>query len=246
MLKTHEGELMKQFSIRQAFVGGYHDVIRNLGLFLLAYGIRGALWFGGITVMIAALGSRAVLSQEASEFFPPITFSLPSIEQLQSAELYTLLMSAIMFLVLQIIDSFLMLGLTKMAISITKKNKGTISQLWSSSFRMFFHMGVLTFVYSVMVFFGTLFFIIPGLLIATAYSLSFIYLIDRDAKPLESLAASRALTKNELLKMIAFYIISAVINFIGMIPFGLGTLFTGPLTLCAQVSVYLALSGQRS
>jgi uncharacterized membrane protein len=237
---------MKQFSIRLAFIEGYRDVIRNLGLFLLAYGIRGALWFVGIMTMVGVVGSKALLSQETSDLFPPIAFSLPSIEQLQSAELYTLLMSGIMFLVLQVLDSFLMLGLTKMAISITKKNKATISQLWSSSFHMFFHMAILTFVYSLLVFFGTLFFIIPGLLVATAYSLSFIYLIDRDAKPLESLTASRALTKSALLKMIAFYILSAVINFIGMIPFGLGTLFTGPLTLCAQVSVYLTLSKARS
>lgn len=235
---------MKHFSIRHAYVDAYHLVIRHFGLFLLAYGLRAVFWLGGLLLVYRTVGSKDIMVGEVGDVFSPIPFSLPSLEQLQSAELNTLLVTAIITGILMVVDSFFVLGLIKMTLGLVRRGKSSITELWSSSLSLLFRVAILTLIYQLLVAVGLICFVIPGIIVAAAYSLSFMYLIDHDAKPFEALSGSMSLTKNNILHIIAFFIVSAIINGIGMIPFGLGTLFTGPLTLSAQVYVYRALSGR--
>jgi len=233
---------MKHFSLSTTFVQGYYLTIQNFGLFLAAYGLRAALWIVGVVVLFRYGATSHLVVEDVHDVFSPIPFSLPSLEQLQSAELHTLITTALITGIMMVLDSFFVLGLNKMALRLTTQGTSSLSELWSSSLSLFIRMAVLNLIYGFMVAIGTLCFIIPGILVAALYSFSFIYLIDHDAQPLQALSGSRRLTRGNVLHIIAFFILSALINFVGMIPFGLGTLFTGPLTLCAQIVAYRTLS----
>jgi uncharacterized membrane protein len=238
---------VSNFTITQALRAGFSHTISHFGLFFVVYVVRALMGLVSLVSLLAALHGREMvtlllrgLTSGAVTALP--TPSMPAMEQFHSFDVLTLAVAALTFGIVIIIDSFFVLGLTKIGLDINDTGASTITRLWWASPRMFFNNALLTLIFNILVFAGTLLFIIPGIIIGTILSFSFIYLVDKDATCIQSLKASVAYTKGKRVQLFAFYAILGFINLIGSIPFGLGVIFTGPFSLCAQVWVYRQLT----
>jgi uncharacterized membrane protein len=240
---------VKQFSISQAMSVGFMNTINNFGLFLFVYFLRAFVGALSLVGLLMALHGHDILSMLFRGLTSRVPSALPAptmpvMEQFQSLDFLTLGMAVTTISLLVVIDSFFVLGLTKIGLDITDYGTSSIRRLWFANWRMLFNNAILTLLFNIMVFAGTLLFIIPGIVIGTILSFSFIYLVEHDATFIQSLKASVVLTRDARVYLFAFYVLLGVINLIGSIPFGLGVVFTGPLSLCAQVWVYRRLTQQ--
>ncbi len=91
---------------------------------------------------------------------------------------------------------------------------------------------------------GTLFFIVPGLILMTIFLFYSFCIFDQNAGVIESFKKSADITKGARWDLFLFLLVTAGISILGAIPFGLGLLITMPLTLLAAARVYRSLLTQ--
>jgi len=96
--------------------------------------------------------------------------------------------------------------------------------------------------YSLAVLVGTVFFIIPGIIISTRYMFFMFFIIDKNCGVIEALKQSAKITKGNVLKLLGFSMVIGFINILGALALGVGLLFTMPMTTVAQIQVYKSLS----
>ena len=82
--------------------------------------------------------------------------------------------------------------------------------------------------------------LLAGLLLWPGYFL----IVDRKATVIEAFSLAYAIGKKNILQFIAVYFISVIIGWIGILLFGVGLIFTGPLAMLIVVCAYLNMSGQ--
>jgi uncharacterized membrane protein len=96
--------------------------------------------------------------------------------------------------------------------------------------------------------------VLIGMTVAAAYIAVFVFtlrlsqflylIIDRDVGALDALQISFRITRGHVGMLSVLTILAGLINFCGMIPCGIGLLFTMPYILLLMTVAYLALSGQ--
>lgn len=89
---------------------------------------------------------------------------------------------------------------------------------------------------------GLILLIIPGIIWAVRFSFSPIIVVDTKIGPIAAMKESYAITKDNFWKILWFWIIIGLINFLGLIFFGIGLLITIPVTTLASIYVYRELS----
>ncbi len=85
---------------------------------------------------------------------------------------------------------------------------------------------------------GFFFLIIPGIYFSIAYLLAVPLVLDRNLKVWESLETSRQMITRQWFRAFFLMVVVLLINLVGMIPWGLGLLITGPLTTCIVLALY--------
>src|SRR3989344_757157 len=96
--------------------------------------------------------------------------------------------------------------------------------------------------YPLVVFAGLILVIIPGIFWAVRFSLSPIILIDMRVGPIKAMRDSWALTRGKFWKLLGFWIVTAILNVLGFVIFGIGLLVTIPVSTLAAIYVYRELS----
>lgn len=91
-------------------------------------------------------------------------------------------------------------------------------------------------------FIGFLLLIIPGIIFAIKFNLWPFFVLDRSQGGVEALKASNQATMGIKWDLFLFWVLAILINFLGVLLFGLGILITWPLTLIAWAKIYLKLT----
>ena len=89
---------------------------------------------------------------------------------------------------------------------------------------------------------GILLLVVPGIIFAVALGMYPYFILDKKMGPMESLKASRVLTKGARWQLFVFGCVSLLLNLGGLLCLIVGLLWTIPATMIAMAYVYDQLS----
>ena len=101
-------------------------------------------------------------------------------------------------------------------------------------FRHFIQLTILMILQSVLVFIGFLALIIPGIYLSVAYFFAPFYIVFGKMSFWEAMENSRQIVHREWFSIFAFIILLGLLNILGLMAFGVGILFTLPVSFCAM------------
>lgn len=93
---------------------------------------------------------------------------------------------------------------------------------------------------------GFILLIVPGAILALAWSLSFMCLADRKMGPIEALSDSWEQTKGQKMKIFAFSFATLGVFILGLLAFIVGVFVAYPVVMVAFAEIYLRITGRRT
>jgi len=93
-------------------------------------------------------------------------------------------------------------------------------------------------VIQILVIIGSIFLLIPGILVFGWYLLTYLYIVDRDMDFWPAMEASRGVAFENQLGMFLLALALIVVNILGVLALGVGVLVTMPVTYCTVFKVY--------
>lgn len=105
-------------------------------------------------------------------------------------------------------------------------------------FRMFVPLFLLTIVSGIAVFIGILAFIIPGIYLSVGYTFAIFFVIFKNLDFWEAMEASRKLVGREWFSIFILVLVMGLLNFLGVLAFGIGILFTLPISFAALYAAF--------
>lgn len=136
-----------------------------------------------------------------------------------------------------LVDAFLGLGITRIGLNVVSGQPFTIGLLFSQggkTIRAF----VAKFLYGLMVGFGLLLLIFPGIYLALRYSQFENAIVDKDMGIFDAFSYSSRITAENKLPLAGLYILCFLILIAGAIALLVGLLFAIPLTTLASIVTY--------
>lgn len=113
-----------------------------------------------------------------------------------------------------------------------------------SQYRLTFRYVIAAVFYGLMVVFGLILLIVPGIYFALRYQFYAYALVDKQADIFESFKISASLTEGEKLALLRFFLILVLINIAGALVFLVGLFVTMPLSMLSYAYVYRKLSSR--
>lgn len=105
-------------------------------------------------------------------------------------------------------------------------------------FRNFIPLFLVAIVSGVMVFLGTLALILPGIYLAVGYSFAIFFVIFGKHDFWQAMELSRKLIHREWLSILGLVLVLGVLNILGAMAFGVGILFSVPISYCALYAAF--------
>lgn len=105
-------------------------------------------------------------------------------------------------------------------------------------FRNFIPLFLVAIVSGIMVFLGTLALIIPGIYLAVGYSFAIFFVIFSKLDFWQAMELSRKLIHREWLSILGLVLLLGVLNILGAMAFGVGILFSIPISYCALYAAF--------
>ncbi|MBI4093939.1 hypothetical protein HY417_03165 [Candidatus Kaiserbacteria bacterium] len=103
-----------------------------------------------------------------------------------------------------------------------------------------------TLLYSIIVFVGYIFLIVPGVIASVAFFFAPWLVVDKGLTPIEALKASARITKGNRLRVFALMAASMLVSFLGVLALIVGLLIAIPIVTLAAASAYRRLSAAES
>jgi len=100
---------------------------------------------------------------------------------------------------------------------------------------------IVTTLYGMMLGFGLMLFVVPGLYLGVIFQFAPFLVLDKDMGPIQALKESLSLTKQVRWELFFFDVLVVLANLVGNLLFGLGVLVTVPVTFLAITYVYRGL-----
>jgi hypothetical protein len=119
-----------------------------------------------------------------------------------------------------------------------EKGERLIFDNFFDGFKFFLPLFILTIVTAVIVFIGYLAFIIPGIYLTVAYTFSIFFVVFGKMEFWDAMETSRKLVHREWLNILLLVLVLAFLNFAGALAFGVGLLFTIPISFCALYAAF--------
>jgi uncharacterized membrane protein len=143
-----------------------------------------------------------------------------------------------------LVDSAVALGLINVALELRNKGKSHWTSLYKrlDLWPKYFWTSI---VYSLIIFFGLLLLIVPGVIWAIKYQFYGYAVVDKGLGMKQALERSKLLTEGVKLKLFWLGLVLLGVNFVGALAFVVGLLVTVPVTLMALVYVYYQLSPEQ-
>ena len=127
-----------------------------------------------------------------------------------------------------------------------ESGKSVFFEHFFDGFQYFIRLFLLMVIQGIVVFIGFLFFIIPGIYLLVAYYFAPFFVIFGKMDFWEAMETSRKLIHREWFSILGLIIIMGIINILGVMAFGVGILFTLPVTFCAMYAAFDDIVGIRA
>lgn len=135
------------------------------------------------------------------------------------------------------------LGELKIYLSLVDGKTPKFSELFSLfNTRMMWRFFIGWLLYGLIVIFGLILFIIPGIYFATKYVFMANVLVDKNLGVFESFSKSGEITKGIIWKVFVFQLLLTIIALAGLLAFGVGLFVAIPVILLADMYLYRKLS----
>ena len=132
-------------------------------------------------------------------------------------------------------------GLIKVALTIYD-NKHPSLMTFISSFDIFLNYAVGFILYSLIIVFGIILLVIPGVIWSIQFQFFGHFIVDKHLGPVEALKESARITQGIKMPLFGFGVLLGLTNLLGAIVFGIGLLFSVPTTIIAHAALYKKLS----
>lgn len=149
--------------------------------------------------------------------------------------------SIILGVLVGIVSIIIDMGLIKIGLDFVKKEKSRIKELFLQYSKFWKYLGGMI-IYALIVLAGLILFIIPGIIWAVKYQFFGYFIVEKGTGIKESLKKSSKITKDKKWNLLKFDVLLILINFIGIVTFGIGLIFTIPTTQIAMAQMYKKLS----
>jgi uncharacterized membrane protein len=135
------------------------------------------------------------------------------------------------------------LGLIKIALKIYEKKRNSFLDI-VNSYEMFLDYLIASVIYGVVVVIGLILIIVPGIILMNRLMFYPYLIVNKKMGPITALKKSWEMTKDHTGIIFIFWLMTSLINIIGVLIFGIGLFVSLPVTMMAQVYVYKQLSGK--
>ncbi len=142
-----------------------------------------------------------------------------------------------------ILTTIISIGLIKIALRFCDNEKARFRDLFSH-YRLFFNYLLGLVLYGLIVFVGTLWLIVPGIIWGIQFSFFDYFIVDKKVGPIEALKRSSAITRGAKWNLFIFFLMLIGINLLGATCLLLGLFITIPITMIAWAFVYRRLLAQ--
>lgn len=137
----------------------------------------------------------------------------------------------------QILSIYLSLGLTRIALNLVSGKPVEVGQLFGEGHKLLRALGA-SILYGLMVAFGFLLLIVPGIYLALRFGLYLNGIVDRDLGIMDSFSYSSRLTTNNRMNLFVLGLLSFLIVLAGMLACFVGIIFAGPVVWLASAVAY--------
>lgn len=148
--------------------------------------------------------------------------------------------SQIISFIITLVQIFLSLGFIKIMLLLVQDEYVTAADLFNN-FNFFLSYFVASFLYGIAITLGLFLLVIPGIFIAIRFQFYPYFIIEENISSFEALQKSYYLTENLTLELFLLGVVVIALNILGILLFGVGILFTYPLTTMATAVVYKSL-----
>lgn len=165
----------------------------------------------------------------------PVVFTILSnyLESLVRGEWLSLPLS----LGLMVVQLLLSMSVLYMVINIARGKKVELADMqkpWGNAIN--YVLGSL--LYGVIVFFGFILLIIPGIILGIKYMFVPYLIVDKGLKPMDALKASAKMTDGVKWDLAGFWVATTLLIWLGLLAFVVGLLVTGPVAALSYALVY--------
>ena len=129
------------------------------------------------------------------------------------------------------------IGSIKISILLSRDQKPAIRELFSNG-SLFIKFLLGSICYGLAVIGGFILLVIPGIILMIMLEMYSYFIVDKNMGPIESLKASRILTKGVRWQLFCFGVLLILFNLVGLLCLVIGLLFTIPATYIASAYVY--------
>ncbi len=139
-------------------------------------------------------------------------------------------------------SSFFLVGQLRVALAAARGEVVELSQFFSGGDR--FGIALLVqIVQGVCIIVGTIFFVVPGLILALGWSLATLFVADSDCGVGEALSESWAMTRGQRGKLFLFALAAIAVLFLGLLALVVGMFVALPIILVAFATIYVRITG---
>jgi uncharacterized membrane protein len=148
---------------------------------------------------------------------------------------------AVTALVLVVMGIIVKIGFAKISLKIERGEEVSLQELFIHASLFWKYLGA-SILLGLLVGAGFLLLVIPGIYWMLTYLFVPLLVIDRHMGIRESFTESARMTKGVKWKLLGFFLVTLVVNIVGVILLGVGTLVSIPVSLLALANVYTTLS----
>jgi len=148
-------------------------------------------------------------------------------------------------LVSTILMVILKIGYNKILLKIYDGEKTKFGEIFDEYKTFWRYLGV-SLLYPLTILAGLFLLIVPGVIWAVRFSFSPIIVVDTKLGPITAMKESYAISKGSYWQLFLFWLVIAIINFVGLIFFGIGLLLTIPISTIAYIKIYRELSQKKA
>lgn len=207
----------KHFSIGEALKFGWATFKSNVWFFLLMFVILFAVNLISIPINLLA---------ESASPGPTASASV-----------------AVVNIAIVIIQTIIGLGFVNISIKFANGDKPRLADLFNV-YPLFFKYLLGGILAGLIILVGLILFIIPGIIWSLKFAFFTYFIVDQKMGPIKALKASANLTYGVKWKLLGFIIISALLNFLGILLLFVGLIVTSSVLMVAQAFIYRQLLSQ--
>jgi hypothetical protein len=250
---VREMERKKSF-VLEAIGFGFRELVEHVRLFVMVL-LAGT---GVIALVVGLVGLlnkgfiQAVMSSQALQDYQDcVGYNCASVAYQSGASLMSMVSSNIISLLISavILAIFFVgfdLGFKKIALGLYDRDKSSVKELFSC-FSLAPKALVGWILYSLMVWVGWLFFVLPGFIALLRFAFFPYFIIDKHVGPIAALKKSYEVTKHHVWDMFAFWVAIKIVVYFGFLSW-IGIMITWPLSTLAYAFFYrkLVLDSKKS